>query len=166
LNFFGAPASLSKANTATVSVQDKTDPNMNASGKLKNESSNLIISFRLNMMINALIKTEGKAKMKIWTACFLKMYQSELKAPSKMRGGKKMSRMPLGSISEIVMMDSPMTPRSVAKYPKATLIMKRVGVYGMKVNFFCTCLMMTAIVRPKNKKRSAKAYLETYPMII
>jgi hypothetical protein len=63
------------------------------------------MSFKLNMMRNALTSTEGKAKMKIWTACFLKMYQSELNAPSKMRGGKKMSRMPLGSISEIVMMD-------------------------------------------------------------
>lgn len=33
------------------------------------------------MMMTALTRTEGKARMKIWTACFLKMYQSELKAP-------------------------------------------------------------------------------------
>jgi hypothetical protein len=39
-----------------------------------------------------------------------------------------MRRMPLGSISEIVIIDSPITPRSEAKYPKPTLIMKRVGV--------------------------------------
>jgi hypothetical protein len=32
LNFFGAPASFSNANTATVSVHDKTEPNMNAYG--------------------------------------------------------------------------------------------------------------------------------------
>lgn len=36
LNFFGAPAYLSNANTATVSVQESTDPNMKASGILKN----------------------------------------------------------------------------------------------------------------------------------
>jgi len=30
LNFFGAPASFSKAKTATVSVQERIDPNMNA----------------------------------------------------------------------------------------------------------------------------------------
>lgn len=31
LNFLGAPASLSKAKTATVSVHESTDPNINAS---------------------------------------------------------------------------------------------------------------------------------------
>jgi len=30
LNFLGAPASLSRARTATVSVQESTDPNINA----------------------------------------------------------------------------------------------------------------------------------------
>ena len=30
LNFFGAPAYLSKAKTATVSVQESTDPNIKA----------------------------------------------------------------------------------------------------------------------------------------
>ena len=79
-------------------------------------------------MSSALTKTEGNAKMNICTDCFLKMYQSELKAPSKISGGKKRRRIPLGSIYEIVMMDSPMTPRSEAKYPKPTLIIKRVGV--------------------------------------
>ena len=64
------------------------------------------------------------------------MYQSELKAPSKISGGKKMRSIPLGSISEMVVMESPMTPRLVAKYPRATLTMKRVGVYGMKVSVF------------------------------
>mgnify|MGYP006869349354 CR=1 FL=1 len=34
LNFFGAPASLSNAKTATVSVQESTDPNINAYGML------------------------------------------------------------------------------------------------------------------------------------
>ena len=34
LNFLGAPASLSKASTATVSVHDNTDPNIKASGQL------------------------------------------------------------------------------------------------------------------------------------
>ena len=32
LNFFGAPAYFSRASTATVSVHDNTDPNMNAYG--------------------------------------------------------------------------------------------------------------------------------------
>ncbi len=44
--------------------------------------------------------------------------------------------------------------------------MNNEGVYGMKVNFFCSCLMMTAMVSPKNRKSKANAYLETYPMII
>ena len=34
LNFLGAPAYLSKANTATVSVHDSTDPNIKASDQL------------------------------------------------------------------------------------------------------------------------------------
>lgn len=74
-----------------------------------------MMNFRLNIIIKALTKTDGKAKMKIWTDCFLKMYQSELKAPSKISGGKKMRSIPLGSISEMVVMESPMTPRLVAK---------------------------------------------------
>jgi hypothetical protein len=43
------------------------------------------------------------------------MYQSELKAPSKMSGGKKIRSIPLGSIYEMVIMESPITPRLVAK---------------------------------------------------
>lgn len=87
-----------------------------------------MIYLRLNMIKNALTKTDGKAKIKIWTDCFLKMYQSELKAPQKMSGGKKMRRIPLGSIYEMAIMESPITPRLVAKYPRPTLTMKRVGV--------------------------------------
>lgn len=82
---------------------------------LKNESSNRMINLRLNIIMKALTKTDGKAKIKIWTDCFLKMYQSELKAPSKMSGGKKIRSIPLGSIYEMVIMESPMTPRLVAK---------------------------------------------------
>ncbi len=115
LNFLGAPAYFSKANTATVSVHDKTDPNMNASGMLKKESSNWMMNLRLNMMTKALTKTEGNARMKICTDCLRKMYQSELKAPSKINGGRKMMRIPRGSICEMAMIDSPMTPRLVAK---------------------------------------------------
>ncbi len=81
LNFFGAPAYFNNANTATVSVHDKTDPNMNASGMLKKESSNCIMNFRLNMIANALTSTDGNARMNICTDCLRKMYQSELKAP-------------------------------------------------------------------------------------
>ena len=88
------------------------------------------------MIAMALTKTEGNARMNIWTDCFLKMYQSELNAPSKINGGRKISRIPLGSISEMVMIESPITPRSEAKYPKATLTMNKVGVYGMKVSVF------------------------------
>jgi hypothetical protein len=53
------------------------------------------------MMIRALTNTDGKARMKICTACFLKTYQSELKELSKIRGGKKMRRMPRGSMPEV-----------------------------------------------------------------
>lgn len=34
LNFLGAPASFRRARTATVSVQESTDPNMNAYGQV------------------------------------------------------------------------------------------------------------------------------------
>jgi hypothetical protein len=34
LNFLGAPAYLRSASTATVSVQESTEPNMNASGQV------------------------------------------------------------------------------------------------------------------------------------
>lgn len=83
---------------------------------------------RLNIIAKALTNTEGNAKMNIWTDCFLKIYQSELNAPSKINGGKKISKIPRGSIYEIVMIDSPMTPKLVAKYPSPTLTMKSVGV--------------------------------------
>lgn len=105
LNFLGAPAYFSKASTATVSVQDSTDPNIKASGMLKKESSNPMMYLRLIIIRIALTNTDGKAKMKIWTDCFLKMYQSELNAPSKISGGKKMISIPLGSMSDMVMMD-------------------------------------------------------------
>jgi hypothetical protein len=115
------------------------------------------------MIKKALINTEGKANIKIWVACFLKMYQSELKAPSKIKGGKKIRRMPCGLISEMIVMDYPMIPRLSAKNPRAILTMKSVGVYGMNLKVFCICLMMTAIVREKKKKSKASAYMETYP---
>jgi hypothetical protein len=36
----------------------------------------------------------------------------------------------------------------------------------MKESDFCNCLIITAIVSPKNKNSKASAYLETYPTII
>lgn len=41
------------------------------------------------------------------------------------------------------------------------LTMNNVGVYGMNLNVFWICFMITAIVKPKNKKSIAKAYLDT-----
>jgi hypothetical protein len=95
---------------------------------LKKLSSNLNIYFKLNIIAKALTNTEGNARINICTDCFLKMYQSELNAPSKINGGKNISKIPRGSIYEIVMIDSPTTPKLVAKYPNATLTMKSVGV--------------------------------------
>ncbi len=69
--------------------------------------------------------------------------------------------MPRGSIYDIVMIDSPMTPKLVAKYPSATLTINRVRVYGMNVRVFCNCLIMTAIVSPKNKNSKASASFDT-----
>lgn len=66
-------------------------------------------------MSEAPMSTAGKARMKIWVACFLKMYQSELNPLSKISGGRKISRMLLGSILAMVLMDSPMTPMSLEK---------------------------------------------------
>lgn len=64
-----------------------------------------------SMMIRALISTEGKAKMKICTACFLKTYQSELNELSKISGGRKINNIPLGSMPEVASIESPMMPK-------------------------------------------------------
>lgn len=53
------------------------------------------------MMMKALMSTDGKARMKICEACLRKTYQSELKELSKMSGGRKIRRIPLGSIPEV-----------------------------------------------------------------
>jgi len=66
----------------------------------------------------------------------------------------------------MVMIDSPITPKLSAKYPRATLTINNVGVYGINVQDFCTCLIITAMVKPKKRKSRAKAYFETYPTII
>jgi len=78
--------------------------------------------------MDAPTSTAGKAKMNICNDCFLKMYQSELNALSNMRGGKKMSRIPRGSIYDIVLIDYPIIPISFEKYPRPTLIRNNVGV--------------------------------------
>ena len=64
-----------------------------------------------SMMKRALSKTEGKANMKIWTDCFLKMYQSELKELSKINGGKNIKSIPRGSMEDISSIDLPIMPK-------------------------------------------------------
>lgn len=83
-----------------------------------------------NMIIRAPTNTAGKASMNICTDCFLKMYQSELKELSKISGGKKMSKMPCGSIEEICLIDYPITPVCSHVNPSPRLIKNKVGVYG------------------------------------
>ncbi len=61
-------------------------------------------------MIRAPTSTAGKARIKIWTDCFLNIYQSELKELSNMSGGRNIKSIPCGFISEICLIDSPMTP--------------------------------------------------------
>lgn len=61
-------------------------------------------------MTEAPIKTAGNANINICTACFLNMYQSELNALSNIKGGKNISKMPLGSIFDIVVIDYPRIP--------------------------------------------------------
>lgn len=63
-----------------------------------------------SIMTKALTNTAGKANMKICIDCFLKIYQSELKELSKIRGGRKMSRIPRGSIDDICLIDYPIIP--------------------------------------------------------
>jgi hypothetical protein len=84
-----------------------------------------------NIIIIALIRTEGNAKINICTACFLNTYQSEFNELSKIRGGKKMSKIPRGSIYAVDYIDSPMTPSSFENLPSKILTTKSVGVYGM-----------------------------------
>jgi hypothetical protein len=81
-----------------------------------------------NMIIEAPTNTAGNAKIKICIACFLKMYQSELNALSKIKGGRKINSMPLGSIFDIVLIDYPIMPMSFEKYPSPTLTKNNVGV--------------------------------------
>lgn len=68
--------------------------------------------------------------MNICTDCFLKMYQSEFNELSKIKGGKKINKIPLGSVLDIYWMDSPMMPVWGEKYPSPILIKNNVGAYG------------------------------------
>ena len=68
-----------------------------------------------NMINRALMRTAGNARINIWIDCFLKMYQSELKELSKMRGGRKMSKIPLGSMDDICLIELPTMPRLYEK---------------------------------------------------
>lgn len=54
------------------------------------------------MIIDAPTRTQGNANMNICVACFLNIYQSELNPLSNIKGGKNISRMPRGSILDIV----------------------------------------------------------------
>lgn len=81
-----------------------------------------------NIIIKAPISTAGKASMNIWTDCFLNIYQSELNELSKMSGGRKISKIPCGSIEEICFIDYPITPVCSHVYPSPTLIKNKVGV--------------------------------------
>jgi hypothetical protein len=74
-----------------------------------------------------------------------------------MRGGKKISKIPRGSISAVDSIDYPMTPSSSENLPSSILTTNRVGVYGMKGTIFCNCFMTIAIVREKNKKSKIRA---------
>lgn len=67
------------------------------------------------MMREAPIRTAGKASKNICVACFLKMYQSELNPLSNMSGGKKINRIPLGSILDTASIDYPRMPISLEK---------------------------------------------------
>lgn len=80
------------------------------------------------IMNKALRKTEGNARIRIWIDCFLKMYQSALKALSKINGGKKINKMLWGFIFDTATIDYPRIPKSGEKYPSKILIKKRVGV--------------------------------------
>jgi hypothetical protein len=80
------------------------------------------------MMVNALTKTAGKARINIWMDCFLKMYQSELNELSKIRGGRKISKISRGSIFDICLIDYPMMPVLLHENPKPMLMRNRVGV--------------------------------------
>lgn len=118
------------------------------------------------IMMNALISTEGKAKMKICTACFLKTYQSELKELSKISGGRKIKRIPRGSIPDVAYIESPIMPKLSENLPMRILTMKRVGVNGMNFHIFCKLLMTMATVSEKNKNSRTKASWVMNPFII
>lgn len=79
-------------------------------------------------MMRAPTSTAGNASINICTDCFLKMYQSELKELSKMRGGRKISNMPCGSMDDICLIDYPMMPVCSHVQPSPTLTRNKVGV--------------------------------------
>lgn len=109
------------------------------------------------MMMSALISTEGKAKIKICTACFLKTYQSELNELSKISGGRKINKIPRGSIPEVASIESPMMPKLYENLPMRILTTKRVGVKGMNFHTFCRLLMTIATVSEKKRKSRTSA---------
>ena len=117
-------------------------------------------------MMKALTSTEGKARINICTACFLKTYQSELNELSKIRGGKKMRRIPRGSMPEVAYIESPIMPKLYENFPMRMLTTKRVGVKGRNFHTFCILLITIATVNEKKRKSRTSASCVMYPFII
>ena len=115
------------------------------------------MTFIENMMMRAPTSTAGKANINIWMDCFLKIYQSELNELSKIRGGKNINSIDLGSIKEIFLIDYPMMPVLLHVYPNPTLIKNNVGVYGIQEYIDRSFFIITAIVKPKNRNIKARA---------
>jgi len=95
-----------------------------------------------------------------------KTYQSELKELSKMRGGKNINRIPLGSMPDVASIESPIIPRNCENFPIRILTTNRVGVNGRNLHIFCKLLMTMAKLREKNKNSRMSASSVNYPLII
>lgn len=128
LNLLGAPTSLRRARTAIVSVHERIEPNIKAPLYVQQESS----YYRINLMLmrrNIEEKsTQGKARNKICPPYFLKVCQSLLNPPSKIRMGKKIIRRPRGFILAIWLTVSPSKLMFYENFPINIPITNSIGV--------------------------------------
>lgn len=105
MNLTWAPSCFNKETTATASVDDRTDPIVNASLQLSYEYPN--ITFKTKARIAIPHKIPGIAKIMILVNDFLKTYQSQLNPSSNRSTGMKIKRIKWGSIFEIIVAPPP-----------------------------------------------------------
>lgn len=155
-SFLGAPTSLNNANTATVSVQLRIEPNMKAPDHeqyVLSQQPNTIFSENSRKIDET--STHGNARIRICPDCFLKQCQSALKPDSNTKIGRKIISSPCGSMFWMRETDSPTNPSSEANFPTKIPIINNMGVQGTPV-FLFTSRTSPATARPMKRKKTTK----------